>query len=125
MKLWIAAVFVLLSACVPPSLTPGVYTMTPGPSTETPAPTATLWFLTPTPEEGTAWPTDVPFRYGLVTATLGLHVRAGPDIHTPVIGVLAYGEIVFIVGESAGVGVWYELERGWWVSAAYVRMETL
>ena len=121
MKLWIAAVFVLLSACVPPSPTPGVYTMTPGPSTETPAPTATLWFLTPTPEEGTAWPTDVPFRYGLVTATR-LNLRAGPDIHAPVIGLLAYGELVFIVGESAD-GIWYELERGGWVSAAWIDIQ--
>ena len=120
MKRIAIAVFVLLSACVPPSLTPGVYTMTPGPSTatETPAPTVTPWlFATPTQE---VWEAT-----GIVIATR-LNIRTAPDIESRVLGTLVYGTTVVIVNRS-GDGAWLLVNSGdWrevWVSALWIRSD--
>ena len=118
MKRIAIAVFVLLSACVPPSLTPGVWTITPGPSTATPAPTATHWlFATPTQE---VWEAT-----GIVIATR-LNIRTAPDIEARVLGTLVYGTTVVIVNRS-GDGAWLLVNSGdWrevWVSALWIRSD--
>ena len=118
MKRIAIAVFVLLSACVPPSLTPGVWTITPGPSTatETPAPTVTPWlFATPTQE---VWEAT-----GIVIATR-LNIRTAPDIEARVLGTFVYGTIVTILDyDSSGVWLLVETEDwrpGVWVAAAWI-----
>jgi len=116
MKRIAIAVFVLLSACVPPSLTPSVWTITPGPSTATPAPTATHWlFATPTQE---VWEAT-----GIVIATR-LNIRTAPDIEARVLGTLVYGTTVTILDyDSSGVWLLVETEDwrpGVWVAAAWI-----
>ena len=116
MKRIAIAVFVLLSACVPPSPTPGVWTITPGPSTATPAPTATHWlFATPTQE---VWEAT-----SIVIATR-LNIRTAPDIEARVLGTFVYGTIVTILDyDSSGVWLLVETEDwrpGVWVAAAWI-----
>ena len=117
MKKVIVAVFVLLSACVPPSPTPGVWTITPGPAvTPTAAPTVTPWlFATPTQE---VWEAT-----GIVIATR-FNIRTAPDIEARVLGTFVYGTIVTILDyDSSGVWLLVETEDwrpGVWVAAAWI-----
>lgn len=105
--------------------------MTPAPMTETatgeptvtPAPSVTpMLFFTPTQEIGTLMPTPFPFTYGIVIATK-LNWRVDPDIEAGFMGPpLSKDEIVFI-SEISEDTLWYGLERGGWVFAAYVELE--
>ena len=116
MKRIAIAVFVLLTACVPPSPTPGVWTITPGPVTPTAAPTVTAWlFATPTQE---VWEAT-----GIVIATR-LNIRTAPDIEARVLGTFVYGTIVTILNYD-GSGVWMlvtteDWQPGVWVATAWV-----